>query len=462
MNGFTPFYFERLRNEKYFVSNMLGGWKIIDEKPSIDFATANFSRPEFRSRGFVLDGKEFQKSAVFALSAKYRRALSKPSLIMVVPTLRCDHSCVYCQVSRAPLQSRKHDLSLDALAVARAIDSIASPSFKLEIQGGEPLLKTQYIQELVESLRETTDKSFEIVITSALGPALDLRFIDWCVQNNVAFSISFDGVKSIHEKQRRWSDANEIDHLLNQIAVLKAAGLGNRLAFVNTITRELLAVKPERIVEQVTELLGVNRIFSRPISNFGFAATTRRTIGYSVKAYVDFMTRYLDTIIDLDRRGIEFFDDAFGLFIRALFRPEDNNHVDFLNPSGYGLSAAVINYDGKIFGADESRMLYETTGNDALPIGKINVDGTIELNALNFHEEVLARSFKETKPHCDLCAFSPFCGSDPMHDLVEQNDLQGFMPSSQFCTIAKFMFDAILTRYSEDRITDKMIGQWLM
>ena len=24
MNGFTPFYFERLKNEKYFVSNMLG------------------------------------------------------------------------------------------------------------------------------------------------------------------------------------------------------------------------------------------------------------------------------------------------------------------------------------------------------------------------------------------------------------------------------------------------------
>ena len=50
----------------------------------------------------------------------------------------------------------------------------------------------------------------------------------------------------------------------------------------------------------------------------------------------------------------------------------------------------------------------------------------------------------------------------PMHDLVEQNDLQGFMPSSDFCAIAKFMFDAILTRYSEDRITDKMVGKWLM
>ena len=35
------------------------------------------------------------------------------------------------------------------------------------------------------------------------------------------------------------------------------------------------------------------------------------------------------------------------------------------------------------------------------------------------------------------------------------------MPSSEFSMIAKFAFDAILTRYSEDRITDK-IGKWLM
>ena len=462
MTSFTPFFFERLGNRKYLISNLLGGWKIIDDDPTIEFAVSHFGRAEFRSKGFGIDAREFTKSAVFALSAKYKKALSKPSLIMVVPTLRCDHSCLYCQVSRAPLESKTHDLSIDVMAIAEAIDLIAAPSFKLEIQGGEPLLRTSYIQELVAALKQISEKSFEIVITSALGPDLDLRFIDWAGKNNVAFSISFDGVSSIHQKNRKWIKPNEVEHLLGQIEILRAAGLGQRMAFVNTITKDLLAVHPQLIALEVVEKLGASRLYSRPISHFGFASTTRKAIGYDTDDYLRFMDRYLDVIIDMHHRGIDFFDDAFGVFIRALFRPEDNGHVDFMNPSGYGLSAMVINYDGKVFGADEARMLYESTRNEVLPLAQITDDTGPQLNELSFHAEAIARSFKETKPHCDICAYSPFCGSDPMHDLVEQNDLQGFMPTSESCRIAKHMFGAILTRYSEDRITDQMISRWLM
>lgn len=280
--------------------------------------------------------------------------------------------------------------------------------------------------------------------------------------NEVSFSISFDGVASVHQKQRKWSKTHELDHLIRQIDLLKRAGLGNRLAFVNTITKDLLAIEPQRIIEEVIQTLGVNRLYSRPISNYGFAATTQKAIGYGVEDYLHFMSRYLDSILESNHRGIEFFDDAFGIYLRALFRPETNSHVDFSNPSGYGLSAAIINYDGKIFGADEARMLFESTRNEALPIAQISKNKGLALNNLDFHDEVIARSFKETKPHCDLCAYSPFCGSDPMHDLVEQGDLQGHMPASDFCRTTKFMFDAVLTRYSDDRITDELIDRWLM
>ena len=32
-----PYYFERLQNRKVFLSNLLGGWEIIEETPTLEY-----------------------------------------------------------------------------------------------------------------------------------------------------------------------------------------------------------------------------------------------------------------------------------------------------------------------------------------------------------------------------------------------------------------------------------------
>ena len=456
-----PYYFERLQNHKIFLSNLLGGWEIIEATPTLEYANAWFDQPSFQRKGFGLNTEQFSRSAVLSLASRYSKNLAKPSLVMVVPTLRCDHNCTYCQVSRASLTSTKHDLMLSPKSIATAIDKIAANSFKLEIQGGEPLLRTSYITALVEELRVSTAKQFEIVITTALGPPLEPAFLDWANQNQISFSISFDGLRSVHEAQRKWIHSDETTHLLKQIEILKSAGFTGRIGLVNTITRELLKQNPDCVIDEITTVLGQTRLFSRPLSNYGFAATTKTALGYELPAYLKFMASYLDAIIAANNRGVDFFDQAFEIYVKTLFRPEETNHVDFMNPSGYALGAVLIYYDGHVFGADEARMMFESTGNPNLPIAKIDQDGSLLLNDLTMHEQIIARSFKESKPHCDICAFSPFCGSDPMHDVLSQGDLQGFMTSSDFCRTTKFFYDTILTRYDEGEISDEMIERWL-
>src|SRR2546425_265282 len=62
-------------------------------------------------------------------------------LHMFVLTLRCEHSCLYCQVSRQTEDRVRYDMSRET--ADKALDvmfSSPSPFLTLEFQGGEPFL----------------------------------------------------------------------------------------------------------------------------------------------------------------------------------------------------------------------------------------------------------------------------------------------------------------------------------
>jgi len=71
-------------------------------------------------------------------------------LHIFVVTLRCDHSCQYCQVSRQTADKTRYDMSL--ATAARSVElMVRSPAqtLTLEFQGGEPLLTFDVIRYIV-------------------------------------------------------------------------------------------------------------------------------------------------------------------------------------------------------------------------------------------------------------------------------------------------------------------------
>ena len=71
-------------------------------------------------------------------------------LHIFVVTLRCEHSCPYCQVSRRSADKALYDMSEDT--ARRALDVAMSsppPAIKIEFQGGEPLLNFGLIKSIV-------------------------------------------------------------------------------------------------------------------------------------------------------------------------------------------------------------------------------------------------------------------------------------------------------------------------
>lgn len=458
----NPLYFRSLNDDTVFVSNMLGAWDFAKKAEFLDLIAGMHPgelESRFAKKGFVgTNTGWFDKAAETRLTTKFASPNVKPSLFMVVPTLRCDHNCEYCQVSRAPLDSKAHDLMLRPESLAKAIAELAAPSFKLEFQGGEALLRQDFIVDTVESLNRLRPGCFDVVVTSALGPDLGSDFLSWCKDNRVGFSVSFDGVPEIHTKHRKSYLFDSFTRFRSQLEKLRANGI-EEIGYIQTMTASTFEVAPETIIQSCLDLQ-INRLFSRPLQQYGFAALTQRKIGYATSAFIDYFEKYFLAVLNHWAVEKSFFDDGFAIYLSNLFRPQFTGYVDLTSPSAYGLQATIINYDGHIFGADEARMLYETTKNDELILASVQEDGTVT-SAINPHAELVAESFIEFTPHCDTCAYQPFCGSDIAYHLASQGNGVGLKPASEFCESTMGVYDFLLRHFEAGDYGLEEVSQWL-
>ena len=89
------------------------------------------------------------------IRTRYKRLSQFTALHLFVVTLRCEHNCPYCQVSRQSEDRATFDMSQE---VARGALDLAfqSPSsnLKIEFQGGEPLLNFELIKAIVSEAKD--------------------------------------------------------------------------------------------------------------------------------------------------------------------------------------------------------------------------------------------------------------------------------------------------------------------
>lgn len=467
LSSINPFFFRRIpETDQIFISNQISEWSILHSETEFsqlcnaDLSSERTAR--LLSQGFLnsceAERQHFERAAETLLTKKFSSKLGKPSLVMVVPTLRCDHSCAYCQVSRAALSSTKHELGLSAEATAHTIDSIAAQRFKLEFQGGEPLLRQDFLMETVSKLRELRGDQFDVVIATALGPDLDDSFVDWLRREKVGLSVSYDGVPEAHAKIRKSSLFDSYERLRSQLNRLRAEGV--ELSFVATFTSETLKHSPSEIIDSCRDL-GIQRLYSRPVEPYGFAGLTISKLGSPEEKMFEFLEEYLEAIIATNDSGFDFWDYGFGLYLSQLYRSEFGAHVDLQSPAGYALSACILNYDGVVYGSDESRMLVERLGAEAPNLKIIEANEPTKILNEEAHEDILASSFSECSPHCEQCAYQPFCGSDPIHHLYTQGDFVGFKTDSTFCRYSMFMFDLLVRKISGGKITPGLVQKWM-
>lgn len=459
-----PFNFEFLDSDLAFLTNQAGFHAYLSRIELNDLidknSTGDVVTDESLERKLFIADTKYHSAAVSSLasgiSKRLMSALKFNPIFMIVPTLRCDHTCHYCQVSRASVKASNYDLDSDLIPLLiERIRSLGNAPYKLEIQGGEPLLRFDIVQKIyLEAASILGANQFEIVIATSLSLLSD-DVLNWSKDKPVHFSTSLDGGPLTHNSSRVLKDGNSFELVKQGVERIRQRLGADRVATVTTVTEALLQ-KPEDIVDAHSDL-GFSDMFVRPISPYGFANKGKATT-YDIKEFIVFYEQLLKVLNRKRLAGERIIEHSALIHLRRIFNADYSGYADLKSPSGLVLNCIMFNYDGRIYGSDEARMLQKTNPNIDFSLGTIQ-EPIIGSNSL--YKTILSQSFISVHPGCASCAYQPFCGSDPCQNISIFGEPIGDKSLSRFCQYHKAMFTLILKHLYKDDGIGAMFKEWL-
>lgn len=455
--------------DKVLITNTEGNFLLLTEAEFAAFA-AGAPAPELHrrlaERNFVR-GEEDRDQMVTRLRARKGFLSYGPNLHIVVVTLRCNETCVYCHASRANMDATHTDMTVET--AERTVDKIfetTNPNVTIEFQGGEPLVAFPVVQHILEYAvrkNQAAGKQLEFTMVSNLS-LMDEDKLRWLVENKVQICTSIDGPAHLHDKQRRLPRASAHGEATRWIRRLNdeyaRIGLDPSLYHVEallTTTRETLPLWKE-VVDTYVDL-GCKALFLRPVDPFGFADRSGPRVEYPRKEYLEFYRQAFDYMVELNKRGVQILERFAAIFLTKILGGEDPNFLDIRNPCGAGIGQVAYNYDGKVFTCDEGRMLHEM-GDSTFLIGDVGTS----YRELMGHETVRALALAsnlDAQPDCVNCTYQPYCGVCPVHNHKTQGTLFGRMRESSLCAVHKGIQDHLFSTLGRaDPETLSILQKW--
>lgn len=395
---------------------------------------------------------------LFALSEKAQEAARRAEVdrldyLILVPTLRCNLSCSYCQVSRAPVDQPGFDWSEETLGhVIRLLEALDTPSIKIEFQGGEPTLRLDLVEAVIAACDRFGEKQF-IICTNLSN--LEPRLMALLDNPDVYVSTSLDGVAAVHTAQRTGSMAQTGAFLDNCRAILDEYGAG-KISALPTIDQSS-PPDPDELIDAYLAL-GQTSIFLRPINYQGFARKRHAASNADHQEWWDYYDRFVARIIarNYADRSVVIEENYLTLCLARIFQAGHDRHVDLRNPNPVGADYIVIDHDGTVYPTDEARML-SRSGVIDLAIGHVASGwDTPETKLLDRH----STNFGD--PACDHCAYQPFCGRDLIDDLSRYGSIAKPRHETFFCQKHLHMFDlAMRLIYDPEPAVRYSLAKWM-
>lgn len=462
-----PLRFVALDAARVVVTNLVGEHLVLS-RPEFELLVNGRLSPqsalyaELVARHIVLDDRG--QSALDLLAVKYRTRQSAladfTGLHMFVVTLRCDHSCPYCQVSRVSSDRAAFDMT--PATAERALDLVfasPNPRLKIEFQGGEPLLNFPLIEHIVlqAKARNTIEsRDLQFVIATNLALITD-DILAFCKTHNIFISTSLDGPAVLHNANRPRPGRDAYERTVDGIRRCREMLGHDAVSALMTTTAGSLE-QPEAIIDEYVSL-GFDSLFLRWLSPYGFAKKTGSAIGYGVAEWTRFYERGLRHILALNQGGVVIREELASIVLRKMTTPYPTSYVDLQSPAGIGIAAAVYNYDGDVYASDEGRMLAEM-GNRELCLGNVHRHDYRDIFLSDRLINLLASTMTDTVPMCHDCGFEPWCGSDPSFHIATQGDPIGHRPTSAFCARNMHVFRLLVQLLEDDPAAAAILRQW--
>jgi uncharacterized protein len=460
-----PFRFMRFDGDRYFVSGMGGEHLFIDRSQLEQVVHGKVSSTDplyadlLGSHLIADDDSDVYRELI---AAKYRTRLSRlpdwTALHMFVTTLRCDHSCQYCQVSRVSEDRSSFDMTHETASKAIGLMfKSPSPCLKVEFQGGESLLNFELVRHVVAEAKARNDgRKLEFVITTNLANLTE-EMLDFAEEHRISFSTSLDGPESLHNANRPRPGKNSHAKTEEGIRRIRTRLGQNAVSALMTTTAASLE-QPRQIVDEYVRL-GFDSVFLRYISPYGFAVKSASKIGYETEKFIRFFKEGLDYILQLNKQGTFIRETYTQIILQKILMPGSSGYIDLQSPAGIGIGGIVYNYNGEVYASDEGRMLAEM-GDKTFQMGTVD-DRYEQLFLESPLLGMIHESMVEGIPVCNDCAFQAYCGTDPVFHHRTQGDFIGHRPSSAFCHRNMAVIRHILTLLEDDQEASTILKSWL-
>ena len=416
-----------------------------------------------RSRHMVYDSDDGPLFQAIEAQNRTRKnhVIQGPALHILVLTLRCDHRCLYCQVTPQKLSACGFDMDWPTaqLALDRVFESSAEV-LTIEFQGGEAALSFGLLSRIVEACEERAareQRTVRFVITTTLH-LLDIEQLEFCRDHSIELSTSLDGPEFVHNANRPNATG---DSWQRTIAAIKRAGEicgKEHVSALTTVSRFSLP-HARAIIDTYVEA-GLETISLRPISPFGFAVKSARKLGYSAQEFMQFYKEAIEYLIELNHKGIRLEETYASLLLTRILTPFPTSYVDLQSPAAAGHNVLVYNYDGGVYVSDEGRMLAEM-GDDRFRMGTV-CQSLAELQASPAMKIIKTHGIAEELSGCRDCAFVPYCGADPVFHVATQGDPAGDRTTSEFCQRQTEYFESFFDYIAKnERDTMSVFLSWI-
>jgi uncharacterized protein len=437
-----PMRFHRLDADSVVLTNLVGEHVFVTPDELVDVADGTCADQDLLARLRAAHLIQVPgESLAIKLRTRLQRLPDSTGLHIFVVTLRCEHTCRYCQVSRQ--STSKTDFDMTEETAQRALELAfrsPSPHLKIEFQGGEPLLNfplVRWITAEAKRMNSGHGKDLAFVIATNLA-LLNDEILEFCAEQGVHISTSLDGPQDLHNGNRRRPGRDSWQEAVAGIRRVQDRLGPDRVSALMTTTEASLGRAAE-IIDAYAGL-GLRGVFLRPISPYGFALRGRGGANYDVERWLRFYAAGLERIIELNRQSVPMMEIYASIIAKKMLTNADPGYVDLTSPAGIGIGALVYNYDGDIYASDEGRMLAEMN------------DRTFRLGNVE--------SIALSAPMCATCAFEPYCGADPVFHHATTGDFTGHKAMSAFCRRNTGVFTLLLRKMRDDPYFRDLMRRW--
>jgi uncharacterized protein len=458
-------FVHRLEDGRVLITVPHGDWVVLPEKQYSQIRTGDItSNPALFSllecKGILLNDSNMGRITQ-VYKQRYENLFHGIGLHIITPTLRCNHSCIYCHARSVPIDTKGYDMDEEtAKAVVDVIFQTPEKHITIEFQGGEPLANfpvVQYIVDYSKQLGEKTRKVVSYYMVSNLT-LMDDDVMRYLLENNVTLCTSLDGPKEVHNKNRKYlggkGSYNDVVRWIKRINAAYTKRKSRRsVNALPTITKFSLPYAREIVDEYVK--LGFTHMRARQMNNAGFASERWNEIAYTPEEYVKFWKEFVDHVFKLNSRGTFMWEEMVVFMAKRILDTHPPHYTCLGSPCGAALTQAAYDQHGNVFICDEARSF------DIFSLGNVKKKTYQEIYTSSGVADTIVLTSNTGNLLCDSCEWSPYCAPCLVCTYGQQKNLVSKMALDNECKIRKAQISYVFEDVILNPKREKVLKSWM-